>query len=160
MCYNINVNKRETNDKEAIKMKKVINGTLCNTETAKLLGSFENECYPGDIRYIREALYRTKSGTYFLHAEGGAGTRYAQQIEPNHWRSGEMITVVSPASAKMWAEEHLDADEYARAFGPTEDKAVISVPASTKAKLDEIKAKTGMTISKIVTDAVDNAKTI
>ena len=136
-------------------MKKVINGTLCNTETAKLLGSYDNGEFPGDINYVKESLYRTKSDAYFLHSEGGAGTRYAKKEGSGHWRSGEMITVVSPASAKMWAEEHLDADEYARAFGPPEDKAVISVPASTKAKLDEIKAKTGMTISKIVTDAVD-----
>ena len=134
-------------------MKKVINGTLCNTETAKLLGSFENECYPGDIRYIREDLYRTKSDAYFLHSEGGAGTRYAKKEGSGHWRSGEMITVVSPASAKMWAEEHLDADEYAMAFGPPEDKAVISVPASTKAKLDEIAKYSNYTIRPMILGA-------
>ena len=135
-------------------MKKVINGTLCNTETAKLLGSFENECYPGDTGYIREALYRTKSGAYFLHAVGGAGTRYAQQTEPNHWRSGERITLLDLESAQKWAEEHLDGDEYIRAFGEPEERTTIMISAATKARLSDIKAKTGKSFGDIVADAV------
>ena len=135
-------------------MKKIINGTLCNTETAKLLGSVENECYPGDTGYIREALYRTKSGAYFLHAEGGAGTRYAQQTEPNHWRSGERITLLDLDSAQKWAEEHLDGDDYLAAFGEPEERTTIMISAATKARLSDIKAKTGKSFGDIVADAV------
>ena len=51
-------------------MKKVINGALYDTKTAKLLGedSYSN---PGDFHYWTEQLYRTKSGKYFLHGTDG-----------------------------------------------------------------------------------------
>ena len=135
-------------------MKKIIKNTLCNTETAKLLGSFENGERPGDIGYIREVLYRTKSGAYFLHAEGGAGTRYAQQTEPNHWRSGERITLLDLESAQKWAEEHLDGDEYIKAFGEPEERTTIMISAATKARLSDIKAKTGKSFGDIIAEAV------
>ena len=56
-------------------MKKVINGALYDTSTAKLLGedSYSN---PGDFQHWVETLYRTKSGKYFLHGKGGAMTKY------------------------------------------------------------------------------------
>ena len=135
-------------------MKKVIEGTLCNTDTAKRLGSYDNGELPGDINYVKESLYRTKSGSYFLHSEGGARTQCAIKDVSGHWRSGELITLINPVSAKKWAEEHLDADGYTQAFGYPEERTTISISASTKAKLDEIKARTGMTIGEIVADAI------
>lgn len=135
-------------------MKKVINGAVCNTETAKLLGSFDNGERPGDIGYVKESLYRTKSGIFFLHAEGGAGTRYARQTEPNHWRSGEALSIFSLKAAQKWAEEHLDGDEYIRAFGEPEERTTIMLSAATKARLSDIKAKTGKSFGDIIAEAV------
>lgn len=135
-------------------MKKIINGAVCNTETAKLLGSFDNGERPGDIGYVKESLYRTKSGVFFLHAEGGAGTRYARQTEPNHWRSGEALSILSLESAQAWAEEHLDGDEYTRAFGEPEERTTIMMSAATKARLSDIKAKTGKSFGDIIDEAV------
>lgn len=135
-------------------MKKIINGAVCNTATAKLLGSFENGERPGDLGYIKEALYRTKSGAYFLHTVGGAGTRYARQTEPNHWRSGEALSILSLEAAQAWAEEHLDGDEYIKAFGEPEERTTIMMSAATKARLSDIKAKTGKSFGDIIAEAV------
>ena len=135
-------------------MKKIINGAVCNTATAKLLGSFDNGERPGDIGYVKESLYRTKSGIFFLHGEGGAGTRYARQTEPNHWRTGELITILDLDSAQKWAEEHLDGDEYIRAFGEPEERTTIMMSAATKARLSDIKAKTGKSFGDIIDEAV------
>ena len=121
-------------------MKKIINGAVCNTATAKLLGSFDNGERPSDLSYVRESLYRTKSGQYFIHGEGGAGTRYARQTEPNHWRSGEALSILSLEAAQKWAEEHLDGDEYIRAFGEPEERTTIMISAATKARLSDIKS--------------------
>ena len=49
-------------------MKKIIEGKTYNTETALLLGDWQN-LWKGDYHYCREELYRTKKGTYFLYGE-------------------------------------------------------------------------------------------
>ena len=134
-------------------MKKVINGTLCDTNTAKKLGedSYSN---PGDSQYWVETLYRTKSGKYFLHGEGGAMTKYAVCVAQNEWSGGEKIIPLDLDSAQRWAEEHLDGDEYIRAFGEPEERTTVMISAATKAKLSDIKAKTGKSFGDIVADAV------
>ena len=102
-------------------MKKVIDGALYDTSTAKLLGedSYSN---PGDFQHWVETLYRTKSGKYFLHGKGGAMTTYAVCVSQNEWSGGEKIIPLDLDSAQKWAEEHLDGDEYIRAFGEPEEK--------------------------------------
>ena len=135
-------------------MKKVINGALYDTETAKLLGedSYSN---PGDVHHWTEQLYRTKSGKYFLHGEGGAMTKYAVCVAQNEWSGGEKIIPLDLDSAQKWAEEHLDGDEYIRAFGEPEERTTIMISAATKARLSDIKAKTGKSFGDIVADAVE-----
>ena len=134
-------------------MKKVINGTLCDTDTAKKLGedSYSN---PGDFQYWVETLYRTKSGKYFLHGEGGAMTKYAVCVSQNEWSSGEKIIPLDLDSAQRWAEEHLDGDAYIAAFGEPEERTTVMISAATKAKLSDIKAKTGKSFGDIIADAV------
>lgn len=134
-------------------MKKVINGALYDTETAKLLGkdSYSN---PRDFQYWVETLYRTKSGKYFLHGEGGALTKYAVCVAQNEWSGGEKIIPLDLDSAQKWAEEHLDGDEYVRAFGEPEERTTIMISAATKARLSDIKAKTGKSFGEIVAEAV------
>ena len=136
-------------------MKKVIGGALYDTETAKLLGedSYSN---PGDFQYWVETLYRTKSGKYFLHGEGGAMTKYAVSVGQNEWCGGEKIIPLDLDSAQKWAEEHLDGDEYIRAFGEPEERTTISISAATKAKLSDIKVKTGKPFGDIIADALAN----
>ena len=59
-------------------MKKVIDGALYNTDTAQMMGDWDNGLYANDFGFCRERLYRTKSGKYFLHGEGGANSRYGE----------------------------------------------------------------------------------
>jgi hypothetical protein len=102
-------------------MKKVIDGKLYNTDTAKKLGYWSNRYNIGDLNYCAETLYKTKSGKYFIHGEGGANTRYAQPAEQNWWTAGEHIEPISEKTAKEWAEEHLNANEYISIFGQPEE---------------------------------------
>ncbi len=134
-------------------MKKVISGALYDTETAKLLGedSYSN---PGDFQYWVETLYRTKSGKYFLHGKGGAMTKYAVSVGLNEWSGGEKIIPLDLESAQAWAEEHLDGDEYIRAFGEPEERTTVLLSAATRAQLSEIKARTGKTFGEIIAEAV------
>lgn len=134
-------------------MKKVINGSLYDTETAKLLGedSYSN---PRDFAHWRESLYRTKSGKYFLHGEGGAMTKYAVSVGQNEWSGGEKIIPLDLDSAQKWSEEHLDGDEYIRAFGEPEERTTVMISAATKARLSDIKAKTGKSFGDIIAEAV------
>ena len=135
-------------------MKKVINGSLYDTETAKLLGedSYSNS---RDFAHWRESLYRTKSGKYFLHGEGGAMTKYAVCVGQNEWSGGEKIIPLDLESAQKWAEEHLDGDEYIRAFGEPEERTTVMISAATKARLSDIKAKTGKSFGDIIAEAVE-----
>lgn len=134
-------------------MKKVISGALYDTETAKLLGNYSYS-NPGDFGHWKEALYRTKSGKYFLHGSGGPMTKYAVSIGLNEWSGGEKIIPLDLESAQKWAEERLDGDEYIRAFGEPEERTTIMISAATKARLSDIKAKTGKSFGDIIADAV------
>ena len=138
-------------------MKKIIQGVLCDTSTAKYLGSAS---YLGDrdFAHWNEALYRTKSGKYFLYGEGGPSSRYAVTIGQNEWSGGEKIQLLSRETAMKWAEEYLDGDEYIAAFGnPEETEKAMSVilPLKTRERLEVLKRETGMTFSEIIARAVE-----
>ena len=98
-------------------MKKIINGRLYDTETAKWLASWENECYCNDFAWCCEALYRKRTGEYFLHGKGGGLSKYASPVCGGGWTFGEAIRALSEEQARMWAEEKLCAEEYAKLFG-------------------------------------------
>ena len=138
-------------------MKKIIQGVLCDTSTAKHLGSAS---YLGsrDFAHWSEELYRTKSGKYFLYGEGGPASRYAVTIGQNEWSGGEKIQLLSRETAMEWAEEHLDGDEYIATFGdPEETEKAMSVilPLKTRERLEVLKAETGMTFSEIIARAIE-----
>ena len=59
-------------------MKKIINGKMYNTETAKEIGSWNNGRYRSDFYYVGETLYKKKTGELFVFGEGGAASRYAE----------------------------------------------------------------------------------
>ena len=94
-------------------MKKVINGALYDTETAKPLGkdSYSN---PRDFRHWVETLYRTKSGKYFLHGKGGAMTKYAVCVGQNEWSGGEKIIPLDLDSAQNGLKSTLTATSTSR----------------------------------------------
>lgn len=100
-------------------MKKILNGKMYNTETAVLLGNY---CYsnPTDFLYVRENLYKKKTGEFFIYGEGGALTTYAER-RPDGLCGGEAIRPITENEARLWCEKHLKADEYIVIFGEPEE---------------------------------------
>lgn len=135
-------------------MKKVIDGSLYNTETAKRLLDCDNRRY-GSLDFCAEALYRTKSGKYFLHGEGGAMSKYARSCGSNQWSSGEMIIPMTEAAAREWAEDHLSSDDFLKAFSASsEDLHTVAVSDQCYARLKALKDLTGKTYSQLVESSV------
>ena len=87
-------------------MKKIINGKMYNTETAKEIGSWNNGRYRSDFYYV---------------GEGGAASRYAERCGGNSTCFGEDIIPLSSQDAKEWVERKLDADAYVELFGEVEE---------------------------------------
>ncbi len=143
-------------------MKKVINGALYNTDTAKLLGNWDNGYPRNDFNFCEESLYRTKSGKYFLHGYGGPLSKYSVSHGDNEWCGGEHIEPLSSDTARDWSEEHLTADEYSLIFGEPDEAGDnrealnISVPFEIKRKLEKIREEKNISISQIVTELVSS----
>ena len=92
-------------------MKKVINGKMYNTETAKCIAVYDN--FKGnrdDINYFCKCLYLKKTGEYFIYEQDTA------------WHDREeTITPCTLESAKKWVEKYCDGDEYEKIFGEVEE---------------------------------------
>ncbi len=100
-------------------MKKIINGKLYDTETAKKIG-FNWYSHPGQLNYWCETLYHKKNGEYFLYGEGGANSRYSKEVGPNEWSGGWKIRSMTGVEARVWAKTNMNKDEYMAAFGTSE----------------------------------------
>lgn len=140
-------------------MKKVISNKVYDTEKAAKVGE-DSENHPGDLDYVEEALYRKRTGEYFLHGYGHAASRYAERVGSSGWGSGERIMPLTYDEAREWAEAHMDADAYMDEFeaDPEEGEPVtvtLVVPARTKALLDREAARSGRTRSEVAAAAID-----
>lgn len=102
-------------------MKKIINGKMYNTETAKKCGYSSNGLFDRDLYFCEETLYRKKGGEFFLHGAGGPGSRYGRAYSLGGLIGGETIIPLTETDARKWAEENLDADEYIEIFGEVEE---------------------------------------
>jgi len=140
-------------------MKKIINGSLYNTETARLVGEWDNGGQYGSFTYCSEDLYQTRSGKYFVHGAGGAMTTYAEH-HGNSTSGSEQIRSLTAEEARQWAEEHLDADEYAKEFGEPDEASDnkrplnLTVTEEVYRLLQGKKVEMGMSISQLVELAV------
>ena len=136
-------------------MKKIINGKLYDTDTARSCGSWSNTADVRDFHRISEELFRKKTGEFFLYGEGGPMTQYARAVEQNSWTGGERIMPLAYAEAQKWVEEHLTADRYAELFGMPdegEDRQVLNIrlTAPLMAKLRVRAAQDGASITATV----------
>lgn len=132
-------------------MKKIINGKVYDTETAKDLASWDNGIY-GDLDSISETLYRKRTGEFFLFGEGGARSKYAKSVMNNTWSGGCKIIPLTWEAAKEWAETHLCADDYDAIFGEIaedDSRTIITLSMSANA-IDRAKraaSQIGMSLS-------------
>ena len=102
-------------------MKKIINGKLYDTATAKAVANWWNGYSMRDFNFCEETLYKKKTGEFFLHGNGGALSPYTKSCGQNCWSGAEEIIPMTIDEAKEWAEEHIDADEYIEIFGEVEE---------------------------------------
>lgn len=104
-------------------MKKVINGRMYDTETARMIGKVTLG-EPRSWDYHEEVLFKKRSGEYFFRLEGTTFSRCLEHIYIGIINaSAERIQPTSKHIAKLWAEENLDGDTYIELFGKTEDVA-------------------------------------
>lgn len=133
-------------------MKKIINGRKYDTETAKEMASWSDGLSFRDFTHVEEVLYQKRTGEFFLHGAGGPSTRYARSCPSGGWSSGEAIIPLTWESAREWAEEHLDADDYETIFGevPEDDSRVtvtLSLSASAVETAKRAASQAGMNLS-------------
>ena len=102
-------------------MKKVINGKMYNTETAKQVGFWSNGYSYREFGWVEETLYQKKTGEFFLEGEGGANSRYSREVERNWYGSGHYLIPFTKDEAKDWVERHCTGEEYEEIFGEVEE---------------------------------------
>lgn len=131
-------------------MKKIINGSRYNTETAQLLGTYETGM-PGDINHRGEELFRTRVEKYFIHHYGNCFPKPS-----GGWGWGEELIPVSEDDARQWAEQRLDGDAYEAAFGEVDENARLNVllPQELLDKLDDRSESDGVNRSVVVRAAL------
>ena len=141
-------------------MKKIINGKLYDTDTAKELGTYSHS-NPRDFNYWCETIYRKRTGEFFLYGHGGPASKYAESCGQNTWSGGSKIIPLNYKASQEWVEKYLDADDYQTIFGDvTEgDDVLISVklPASADSKLRRIAAEKGISLTAMIISLIDNA---
>ena len=144
-------------------MKKVIEGSLYNTETAKELGSYRYSNNT-DFAYFKETLYLTKAGKYFLHGVGGAMSKYATSCGNNNYSGDSRIEPMDYQSAQEWAERKLDGDEYEAIFGEIDEAGTGRVPRTFTLslesinKLEKMKQASGINYGVILDTLISDAK--
>ena len=138
-------------------MKKIINGSKYDTETAKMI-AVNSYGQVGDFSHWEEELYKTKSGKFFLYGEGGANSKYGVW-EGNEGRGDEKIMPMSVDEAKTWAKNALNGDTYEKAFETVEEGDMTQISATItpeqKEKLDEKKKELRMTTSELIQKLID-----
>ena len=142
-------------------MKKIINGKVYDTDTAKKVASWYSSYARNDFHYYEEELYQKKTGEFFLYGEGNAASPYSKSCGQNEWCGSEKIIPLSFKEAQEWAEKHLDGDEYCDIFGEPDEGSEdvllgIRVSATAAAKLKRIAAETGKPQNRIVEELINN----
>ena len=135
-------------------MKKIINGKMYNTDTARKVASCEHGEGPRDFRYYYETLYCKRTGEYFLAGEGGPMTKYSVSTGQNSWRGGEKIIPLTYEQALAWGEEEMDADEYENEFGAVQEGETvhlhISLPADIADRIRKAAQAEGLSVSECI----------
>lgn len=141
-------------------MKKIIEGAMYNTESARLIGSWNNDFHGNDFRFSFQYLYQTRSGKYFVYGGGGPLSTYAVQ-RGNQTAGSEQILPLTAEEAREWGEKLLNPETYIKEFGEPEEaagdkkrKITVTIEEDIYTALQRQKAKSGNTIGEIIEDAI------
>ncbi len=74
-------------------MKKVINGKMYNTDTAKEIESYTNGLSWTDFNFICKTLYQKRTGEYFIFISGGARSIANYTCEDGSISGGYMFVI-------------------------------------------------------------------
>jgi len=89
-------------------MRKVIDGKMYDTKTAKLIFEDDNGLHCNDFNYESKNLYVKKTGEYFVFNEYYFTDKC--HFEP-----------VSEGEARIWLAKYCDGDNYEKQFGKVEE---------------------------------------
>lgn len=101
-------------------MKKIINGKVYNTETAKIIYEYDNNLFVTDFAFYSESLYKTKKGVYFLLKEGGPMSPVARCDGQNTF-GGMDIEALTIDKAKEYLINHQALNACENEFGELEE---------------------------------------
>ena len=96
-------------------MKKVIDGKLYNTRTAKYICDTGNTIRESDFEWERSALYITKKGRFFISGEGGALSRFATK-SGNHRTTGSGLFPLTQGEALQLCRKHGEPEDLQEFF--------------------------------------------
>ncbi len=140
-------------------MKKVIDGRVYDTDKAQLLGEVQHGDY-GNFESWGQALYKSKSGLYFMNCWGGPLSQYGYSCPGGNISGDDFIHPVNIEQAKNWSEKNMTGDEYIEAFGDPEDTEktamTFTIDNDIALKLREYQSNTGKSMSSIVSDLIKN----
>jgi hypothetical protein len=85
-------------------MRGIKNGKIYDTEQSEQIARYSNGGSTQDFSHVRETLYKTNNGRYFIAGKGGPKTRYAKS-QPNGVSGGSEIRPVDLEKALDWAED-------------------------------------------------------
>ena len=124
-------------------MKRIINGKLYNTDTAKAVKHIWCSGN-GDFTHYSEALYRKRTGEYFLFGHGGSLSKYRE----------DDIVPLTYEQAQAWAKAMMDEDEYLAEFGPVSNTETVvlsvSLPADVADRVRKSAASEGISVSECI----------
>lgn len=131
-------------------MEKIINGKRYNTETAILVGRWNNNLPHDDFEWCAESLYKKRGGEYFIYGEGGSMTRYSKS---------KSIVPLSFEQAESWAKRHLDSTAYENEFTLSDGSAdservnlLIRAPKNIVDKFKRIMSQRSMTSGELLSE--------
>ena len=85
-------------------MKKIIDGKLYNTATAKQIASACSDLPQSDFGWWSEELYLTKNGAWFIAGQGGALSQWSQPYGSNGSCGSCGIKPLTESEAQQWLE--------------------------------------------------------
>lgn len=94
-------------------MKQIIKGKLYNTETAQKILEHTNSGIGG---YYNEALYRKKTGEFFLKGSGDAFSKYSEPSGYNGRITSSKIIPLTEEETKQYLEDIDQPDIYMQFF--------------------------------------------
>lgn len=92
--------------KSSVESTKSILQKRFNTETARLISSYDSKLLYSDFCYFREDLYQQDDGSYFFKGEGGPMSQYGREQEDGSIGYGDGYYPATEEEVQEWFHEH------------------------------------------------------